>query len=120
MNWFRNYYRCDECGYEWMDEWSGEVDDDCRKCGARHMSAYESDDLTEASERDDVEFVVLCPNSAGDEPAYRELRRFDTPAEAEAFLDGAGLSCLPAGERVKIEPWCYLIKMRPTIGEKSS
>jgi predicted nucleic acid-binding Zn-ribbon protein len=47
MAWFRNYYKCVRCGSEWTDEWSCMCDDDCRQCGARHMSPYNSDDLTE-------------------------------------------------------------------------
>jgi hypothetical protein len=27
-------------------EWSGMCDDDCRICGARHMSPFDTDDLT--------------------------------------------------------------------------
>src|ERR1700693_2504268 len=92
MAWVRNYYRCAHCSYEWADEWSDMVDDDCRDCGARHMSPYESDDLTEVSERDDAEFVVLwSPETASHGPDYRELGRFDTHAEAEAFLWGGAI-----------------------------
>jgi hypothetical protein len=51
------------------------------------MSPYESDDLTEVIERDGQEFIVLwSPETAEHEPAYRELGRFSTRAEAEAFL----------------------------------
>jgi predicted nucleic acid-binding Zn-ribbon protein len=45
--WFLNYYRCDECGHDWTDEWSCMCDDDCPHCGARHWSPYKSDDLGE-------------------------------------------------------------------------
>jgi hypothetical protein len=62
-------------------------DDDCPHCGARHMSPYDSDDLTETIEQDGGEFVVLrSPESAGHRPAYREIARFPTRQEAEAFL----------------------------------
>jgi predicted nucleic acid-binding Zn-ribbon protein len=44
---FRNYYRCAECGCEWTDVWSAQCDDDCPFCGARHMSPYKSEDITE-------------------------------------------------------------------------
>jgi DNA-directed RNA polymerase subunit RPC12/RpoP len=43
--WFLNYYRCDDCGGEWTDEWSCQCDDDCPHCGARHLSPYKSDDI---------------------------------------------------------------------------
>lgn len=45
-NRFLNYYECDRCGHKWQDEWSCTCDDDCPKCGARHMSPYNSDDLS--------------------------------------------------------------------------
>ena len=43
--WFRNHYRCGQCGNEWSDEWSATCDDDCPKCGARHWSPVDSEDL---------------------------------------------------------------------------
>jgi hypothetical protein len=46
-------------------------DDDCPHCGARHMSPYESDDLTEIVEERDTKFVVLrSPDRAEDTPDY--------------------------------------------------
>jgi len=42
MAWFRNHYTCARCGKEWSDEWSAMCDDDCPRCGARHMSPHES------------------------------------------------------------------------------
>ena len=87
MAWYRNYYRCDRCGSEWPDEWSCMCDDDCPDCGARHMSPYKSDDLTEVIEPDGAEFVVLwSPETAEHCADYRELGRFPTRAEAKAFL----------------------------------
>ena len=47
MAWYRNHNECDRCGGEWTDEWSCMCDDDCPDCGARHLSPYDSDDLTE-------------------------------------------------------------------------
>src|SRR6266404_362706 len=35
---------------EWTDIWSAQSDDDCPFCGARHMSPYKSDDLTESDD----------------------------------------------------------------------
>ena len=52
MAWFRNYYRCARCAYEWTDEWSAMCDDDCPHCGARHMSPYKSAELEVAAGRD--------------------------------------------------------------------
>jgi hypothetical protein len=87
MAWYRNYYKCARCKYEWPDEWSCMCDDDCPHCGARHMSPYESIDLTEVIEPDRHEFVVLrSPDTAEHEPAYRELGRFSSFDKAQAFL----------------------------------
>jgi DNA-directed RNA polymerase subunit RPC12/RpoP len=47
MAWFRNFYRCARCGYEWTDEWSAMCEDDCPHCGARHMSPNNSEDAGE-------------------------------------------------------------------------
>jgi predicted nucleic acid-binding Zn-ribbon protein len=47
MAWFRNFYQCERCGHEWADEWSATCDDDCPRCGARHMSPYKSEDTEE-------------------------------------------------------------------------
>jgi hypothetical protein len=74
MAWFRNHYECERCGCEWTDEWSSACDDDCPDCGARHMSPYESDDLTEVIEERDGKFIaVLSPESAEHGPDYREI-----------------------------------------------
>lgn len=87
MAWFRNHYGCARCGHEWTDEWSCMCDDDCPNCGARHMSPFESDDLTEVTLPRGNQFVVLwSPETAQHEPDYRELGRFPTREEAEAFL----------------------------------
>jgi len=51
------------------------------------MSPCHSEDITEFIERDGDEFVVLrSPDTAEDDPDYRELGRFITRAEAETFL----------------------------------
>ena len=87
MAWYRNHYRCARCGYEWPDEWSCMCDDDCPECGARHMTPYDSDDLTTIIEQDDGEFVVLwSPETAEQDADYRELGRFPTRSDAEKFL----------------------------------
>ena len=49
---FLNRYRCARCGNRWSDVWDCGVDDDCPKCGARHMSPVKS---TELDEDDDEE-----------------------------------------------------------------
>jgi hypothetical protein len=87
MAWYRNYYICERCDSKWTDEWSCMCDDDCRQCGARHMSPYNCDDLTEMIVPDGIEFIVLwSPETAEHTAEYRELGRFATRADAETFL----------------------------------
>lgn len=62
-------------------------DDDCPYCGARHMSPYDSDDLTGVINEEGGAFVVLrSPDTAEHYADYSELGRFATRADAEAFL----------------------------------
>lgn len=42
---FRNFYICPSCGHEWQDEWSSTCNDDCPKCGQRHISPDHSEEL---------------------------------------------------------------------------
>jgi hypothetical protein len=74
MAWFRNHYVCECCEHEWSDEWSSMCDDDCPKCGARHMSPYEGDDLTEIVEERDGKFVALHSSEFAEDAArYEEI-----------------------------------------------
>ncbi len=74
MAWFRNHYACERCKHCWSDEWSSTCDDDCPNCGARHMSPYESDDLTEIVEERDGKFIALRSSEvAEDEADYEEV-----------------------------------------------
>lgn len=41
---FRNFYKCSRCSAEWQDIWPHTCEDDCPRCGARHMSPYKSED----------------------------------------------------------------------------
>ena len=67
-------------------------DDECPYCGARDMSPYKSEDLTELIEREGTEFVVLrSPETAEHDPDYEELGRFPTRAKAEEFLASYGV-----------------------------
>ncbi len=62
-------------------------DDDCPHCDARHMSPYDSADLTEFVEARGSEFVVLrSPETAEHDPGYVEIAKFFTREQAEAFL----------------------------------
>jgi hypothetical protein len=74
MAWFRNHYSCERCEQGWTDEWSSMCDDDCPSCGARHMSPYESDDLTEIVEERNGKFIALRSSaSAENEADYEEI-----------------------------------------------
>lgn len=87
MAWFRNYYRCAECLKEWEDEWSCMCDDDCPHCGARHMSPYDRDDLTEIIEEREDEYVVYrSPSTAEHYPNYERIAIFPTLEQAEIYL----------------------------------
>lgn len=87
MAWYRNFYQCARCDYEWHDEWSCMCDDDCPHCGARHMSPYDADDLTTVIEQDGGDFLVLqSPSFAEHCPNYLELGRFASRPKAEGFL----------------------------------
>jgi hypothetical protein len=44
---FLNYYECSECGHEWQDAYSCQVDDECPECGAGGMSPVKTEDLDE-------------------------------------------------------------------------
>jgi hypothetical protein len=62
-------------------------DDECPHCGARDMTPYNSEDLTELIEQEGSEFVVLrSPASAEHDPDYCEVGRFPTRETAEEFL----------------------------------
>jgi hypothetical protein len=41
----RNFYRCERCGHEWIDEYPGEVDDECDQCGCGDWSPWRVEDL---------------------------------------------------------------------------
>lgn len=87
MAWFRNHYSCEQCNGTWSDEWSCMCDDDCPFWGARHMSPYKSNDLTEVVQRDGDKYVALVsPETAEYDPDYRKLGSFPTRAVAKAFL----------------------------------
>jgi DNA-directed RNA polymerase subunit RPC12/RpoP len=47
---FRNFYRCAVCGHEWADEWPATCEDDCPRCGARHMSPHKSEEVEASDE----------------------------------------------------------------------
>jgi hypothetical protein len=87
MAWFLNIYRCERCSRVWKDEWSCTCDDECPHCGARDMSPFKSEDLTEFVAPDGQEFVVIrSSDDAEHDPDYQELGRFPTRAKAEEFL----------------------------------
>jgi len=87
MAWFLNHYLCERCDSSWSDEWSCMCDDDCPRCGARHMSPFKSDDLTTIIEVENSLFVVRwSPETAEHGPSYCDLGSFPTRRQAEAFI----------------------------------
>jgi hypothetical protein len=87
MAWFLNHYKCDRCRRRWADEWSCMCDDECPHCGARDMTPYDSENLTEIIEQDGNEFVAIrSPDTAEHDPDYREVGRFPSLEKAEEFL----------------------------------
>jgi hypothetical protein len=87
MAWFLNLYKCDCCRRRWTDEWSCTCDDQCPHCGARDMTPFDSEDLTELVEKEGDEFVVLrSPETAEHDPGYVELGRFPSREKALEFL----------------------------------
>ena len=50
MQFFRNYYRCAECGCEWTFVWQSHCEDECPRCGDCHMSPYKSEDVEEGDD----------------------------------------------------------------------
>lgn len=37
-----NHYRCPRCRKHWVDIWDCQCDDDCPRCGCRHVSPFRS------------------------------------------------------------------------------
>ena len=62
-------------------------DDECPHCGARNMSPYDSDDLTEVVTERGGRFAVLrSPESAEDGPNYEETAWFSTAELAAKYI----------------------------------
>src|SRR5205823_3074426 len=90
---FRNYYRCEPCGFEWTDVSSAQSDDDCRHCGACHMPPYKSEDVTEAP------------------PSLVEIE--DALSGALSDLEGwadAGPEGMSSGERTRFERYMRVLE----------
>jgi hypothetical protein len=87
MAWFRYYYRCEKCHAEWEEEWSSMCEDDCPSCEERHMTPYESDDLTQIIEERGGQFIVYrSPASAEHYPNYECIAKFPTLKHAETYV----------------------------------
>jgi DNA-directed RNA polymerase subunit RPC12/RpoP len=90
MSWFKNFYQCSECGNSWHDDWSATCDDDCPHCGSRHMSLYDSDDLSVIVEGPDdkgVYTVMRSADDAEDSPDYQCVFRTNTKERAQQWID---------------------------------
>ncbi|HEV7345848.1 MAG TPA: hypothetical protein VGN60_09500 [Devosia sp.] len=89
MAWFRNHYRCGDCGTAWGDEWSCCCDDECPGCGSSDWSPYDSDDLTfitEVDENDSKVTIFESPPSAEHKPAYRVVAVALSSDAAKAYI----------------------------------
>jgi len=63
-------------------------DDDCPRCGARHMSPFNSDDLTNVIRARADGFAVLrSADTAEERPAYQEIATFKCREHAEDFVE---------------------------------
>src|ERR1700730_8044240 len=90
LDWFRNYYRFEECRHQWENQSSAMCDGDCSQCGAWHMRRYDSDDLTEIIEEREGQFLVYrSPPSAEHYPNYERLAKFPTLTQAKMYCDCA-------------------------------
>jgi len=87
MAWYRNHYRCGDCGTYWEDEWSCNCDDDCPRCGSRHWSPVDWDDLTEVMSETKAGFIVVqSPKTAEHKPGYTPVAKFTTRELAMRFI----------------------------------
>lgn len=73
MAWFRNFYKCSDCGGQWTDDWSSMCDDDCPYCGARHMSPYKSTDVARPRQNPTPSILKSVSHTEGDAPLFRNF-----------------------------------------------
>lgn len=85
MAWYRNFYKCEDCGISWEDEWSCCCDDECPNCGVDY-SPYDSDDLSAYVEKSKSGsyLVYFSPPGAEHKPAYEFF--------AESVLENVALA----------------------------
>lgn len=57
---FTNYYECPKCGATWQSDDDCQPDDDCGECGCRHVSPYQSDDLSDDEDNDNLHEGCEC------------------------------------------------------------
>lgn len=63
-------------------------DDDCPHCGARHVTPFESEDLTVIVEKvADLFAVFRSPNSAEHSPDYLEVAKFLQKVDASILAE---------------------------------
>jgi len=105
---FRNFYRCDQCGHEWSDEWSAMCDDDCPQCGARHVSPYKSEDAVEGASAVDepqqpVATEAATTNGAKTTARIRELNdQLRSTFVGGRVLVTPGVRSLPLGANTSL------------------
>lgn len=89
MAWFRNVYRCDECGVVWEDEWSCMCDDECPACGSSDYSPEDSEDLSVIIEKrlSGNSVISYSPGTASNRPDYVELAEVSNPELLKLLIE---------------------------------
>ncbi len=84
---WRNFYRCPQCGHEWKDDWDSQCDDDCPKCGCRHVSPYKSEEIGQTDMPQHCKTVRLPVEiSFTTDPAELDDRRGEPAPTRESLL----------------------------------
>lgn len=87
MAWYRNHYRCGDCGTDWDDEWSCCCDDECPTCGSGDWSPVSSEDLTFILETEGNHIVIYeSPMAADDSPEYVITAIAPTDGAARSYV----------------------------------
>lgn len=86
VEWFKNRYKCSECGTAWTDEWSCMCDDRCPKCNVETEPTSSIDLSRPLAEEDYAGAARLISRKSGD--MHVVATNADAKAYAEAMLEG--------------------------------
>lgn len=77
MAWYLSRYVCPSCKDVWDDEWSSACDNECGRCGQKHIAPVSTEDVTVVLEKNDngAWEVWASPTDAEDKPRYALLGR---------------------------------------------